>query len=261
MKLVQGQTLAELLKARSHPSQDLARFLTIFEQIAQTVAYAHRQKKVIHRDLKPSNVMVGAIRRGAGHGLGTGQGAECPWTQRARDHAMSQPRASGQSTGGGYSRWRGLGYVAYMPPEQALGRNVLVDCPRRRLRARLDTLRGAHRTTCFVGRSSDEVSRKAAAGDISDALARLGASGADPALVALATEAFRRPGPAPCDAGEVARRMFRLRIGRARTLKAAELARVEAQARAEEETSEGCWPTSCGRSSSPRRPRSGSEGD
>src|SRR6516162_7914304 len=60
MKLVKGQTLARLLAERKKPSDDLPRFLGIFEQVAQTVAYAHA-RGVIHRDLKPSNIMVGSF--------------------------------------------------------------------------------------------------------------------------------------------------------------------------------------------------------
>jgi hypothetical protein len=60
MKLVQGRTLAALLAERADPTKDLPRFLSIFEQICQTLAYAHAQG-VIHRDLKPANVMVGAF--------------------------------------------------------------------------------------------------------------------------------------------------------------------------------------------------------
>src|SRR5215471_4975278 len=60
MKLVKGVTLAQLLKERSSPAQDRPRFLKVFEQVCQTVAYAHA-KGVIHRDLKPANVMVGAF--------------------------------------------------------------------------------------------------------------------------------------------------------------------------------------------------------
>ncbi len=41
MKLVKGHTLAQLLEARDGPGEDLPRFLSIFEAIAQTVAYAH----------------------------------------------------------------------------------------------------------------------------------------------------------------------------------------------------------------------------
>jgi serine/threonine-protein kinase len=41
MKLVQGQTLADLLTARASPASELPRFITIFRQVCQTVAYAH----------------------------------------------------------------------------------------------------------------------------------------------------------------------------------------------------------------------------
>src|SRR5262249_56280779 len=60
MKLVQGRTLAELLRARSSPGDDLPRLLSIFESVCQTMAYAHA-RGVIHRDLKPANVMVGSF--------------------------------------------------------------------------------------------------------------------------------------------------------------------------------------------------------
>src|SRR6185436_4237219 len=60
MKLVKGKTLAALLGERESPSSERRRFLSIFEQVCQTVAYAH-SRGVIHRDLKPSNVMVGAF--------------------------------------------------------------------------------------------------------------------------------------------------------------------------------------------------------
>src|SRR5207253_1520916 len=56
--LIQGRTLADLLASRPTPATELPRFVQVFEQIAQTIGYAH-SRAVIHRDLKPSNVMVG----------------------------------------------------------------------------------------------------------------------------------------------------------------------------------------------------------
>jgi len=60
MRRVHGPTLAALLENRPDPRHDLPRFLGFFEQVCQTLAYAHEQR-VIHRDLKPGNVMVGAF--------------------------------------------------------------------------------------------------------------------------------------------------------------------------------------------------------
>src|SRR5262245_20508756 len=60
MKLVKGQHLAKLLGERSDPAQERPRFLGIFLQVCQALAYAHA-RGVIHRDLKPRNVMVGAF--------------------------------------------------------------------------------------------------------------------------------------------------------------------------------------------------------
>ena len=58
MKLVKGHTLAELLEDAGTRPMSFPRFLSIFEAVCQTMAYAHA-RGVIHRDLKPSNVMVG----------------------------------------------------------------------------------------------------------------------------------------------------------------------------------------------------------
>lgn len=60
MKLIEGATLTERLRKRPDVNHDLPWFLKVFEQVAQTVAYAH-SRGVLHRDLKPHNVMNGAF--------------------------------------------------------------------------------------------------------------------------------------------------------------------------------------------------------
>jgi hypothetical protein len=60
MKLVKGETLSRLLASRADLAAERGRFIGIFEQVCQTMAYAH-SRGVIHRDLKPANIMVGAF--------------------------------------------------------------------------------------------------------------------------------------------------------------------------------------------------------
>jgi serine/threonine protein kinase len=64
MKLVHGQTLAELLAARATPAEELPRWVGVFEQVCAAVAFAHA-RDLIHRDLKPSNVMLGEFGEGS----------------------------------------------------------------------------------------------------------------------------------------------------------------------------------------------------
>ena len=91
-----------------------------------------------------------------------------------------------------------LGTPAYMPPEQANGDIANLD-------RRADVF-GLGAILCeiltgkppYVGRSSEEVRRKAANGDLADATARLDGCGADPELIALtkkclSPEAIDRP--------------------------------------------------------------------
>jgi serine/threonine-protein kinase len=238
MKLVQGDTLASSLASRPDPGDGLPRFLSIFESIAQTVAYAHA-RGVIHRDLKPSNIMVGAFGEvqvmdwGLAKVLPRGgmtddaEAGTIPREERAITTARSGSADSDLSKAGSI-----LGTPSYMAPEQARGEIDRVD-------ERADVF-ALGSILCeiltgqpaFTGGSSGEIQRKAAAGDLADALARLGASGADAELIAMARDCLARaPEDRPRAAGAVSARVTAYLAGVQERLRRAELERVEERAR------------------------------
>jgi tetratricopeptide (TPR) repeat protein len=240
MKLVKGRTLADLLAARSGPADDLPRFLGIFEQVCQTMSYAHA-RGVIHRDLKPSNVMVGAFGEvqvmdwGLAKVLESGGVADDERTVKRRDESAVQTTRSGSGADASQAG-SVLGTPSYMPPEQARGEITWLD-------ERGDVF-GLGAILCeiltgdppYVGRSIGEVQRKAARAELDDAMARLDACGAEPELSGLARLCLAaEPRHRPREAGEVALAMGTYLNGVQQRLRQAELARVKATSRAEEE--------------------------
>jgi serine/threonine-protein kinase len=246
MKLVKGHTLAALLGERADPAADRPRFLGIALQVAQTLAYAHA-KGVIHRDLKPANVMVGAFGEvqvmdwGLAKVLAEGGVADEERAGRAQ-HApgdvttIRTARSSGSRVGTDTEAGSLLGTPAYMPPEQANGDVANLD-------RRADVF-GLGSILCevltgqppYVGRSSEEVRRKAANGDLANATARLDDCGADTELIAL-TKACLSPEAVdrPRDAKAVAEGLTAYLDGVQERLHQAELAEAEAKAKAMEE--------------------------
>src|SRR5271169_247334 len=113
MEFVAGRTLSAFLKERA---PEVSEAVDIARQIADALAAAHA-RGVVHRDIKPGNVMVDA----RGHvkvldfGLAAfrpvpGDGSET-WSPIGADPTHSAPGSM-------------VGTVAYMSPEQALGRDV-----------------------------------------------------------------------------------------------------------------------------------------
>jgi eukaryotic-like serine/threonine-protein kinase len=240
MKLVKGQTLGELLAERKSPADDLPRFLNIFHQVCQTMAYAHA-RDVIHRDLKPSNVMVGSF--GEVQVMDWGLAKVLP-RGGVVDDAGPRPAPAHQTviaarigTDSDLSQAGSvMGTPAYMAPEQARGEIDSVD-------ERADVF-ALGSILCeiltgrpaFVGRTAGELHRKAALGDLADAIARLEESPVDSELAELACDCLAREADdRPRDAGLVAQRMTTYRAQVENKLRAAEIACATEEARAEEE--------------------------
>jgi len=240
MKLVKGRTLSALLAGRQSPAHDLPRFLSIFEAVCQTVAYAHA-RAVIHRDLKPTNVMVGSFGEvqvmdwGLAKVLKEGGVADEPPVQPAPELSVIATVRSGSDVDDSHAG-SVLGTPAYMAPEQAAGEVERVE-------RRADVF-GLGSILCelltgqpaYTGRSSMEILRKAMRGDTADALARLESCGAEAELIALVKDCLAaEPEDRPRDAGLVADRITAYVAGVQARVQAAERERAVAVARAIEE--------------------------
>jgi serine/threonine-protein kinase len=242
MKLVQGRTLAELLAERSMPSHDLPRFLGVFQQLCQAVAYAH-SRGVIHRDLKPSNVMVGEFGEVQVMDWGLAKVLASRGRQPPEEAAAAgvirtvRTESADQSQSGTV-----VGTPAYMAPEQARGEVEKQD-------ARSDVF-GLGAVLCeiltgappYIGRDALAVQIQAAKSDTAEAVARLERCGADAELVRLA-RACLAPDAAdrPADAVAVAQAVTAHRRSVEERLRQAELARVAAQEKALRERQRRRW--------------------
>jgi len=217
---------------------DLPRFLSIFEAVCQTVAYAHA-RGVIHRDLKPSNVMVGAFGEvqvmdwGLAKVLPRGDAADRTPQDSHEIDVMTIRSGSGTDASRAGSI---LGTPSYMAPEQARGELEQVD-------ERADVF-GLGAILCeiltgkppFVGRDRDEIRGRAECGDLAEALQRLQNSAADTELITLCFDCLAtEPTARPRNAGEVAHRITAHLAGVQDRLRQADLARVQAETRMAEE--------------------------
>jgi serine/threonine-protein kinase len=215
----------------------LPRLLAVVEKVCQAMAFAHI-KGIIHRDLKPSNVMVGEFGEvqvmdwGLAKQLSRAE-PETPPGEATEDveTVARVEEAEGLSRAGA-----ALGTPAYMPPEQAAGDWDIVD--ERADVFALGAILCEVLTGCppYHGGNREDRLRRARRGDVAEALGRLERCGADGALTALCREclAAEREGR-PGHAGMVATRLAAYQAEVQEQLRQAELQRVAAEVRAEEE--------------------------
>ena len=254
MKLVEGKTLDKILQERKSDRSDLPALIGIFEQISQTVAYAHSQD-VIHRDLKPQNVMVGEFGEVQVMDWGMGKRLSDNQTQSAgkaiptaikpnsnsetlmssndssyADRRFADPLISLTQTG------EVFGTPAYMAPEQARGD---IDS----LGPQSDVFGlGAILFSILTGSrlyddlAADEILLKAAAGDLKSSVNRLNSSESDSELVQLCKNCLEpNVKDRPTDGAVVAQRVTEYQDSVQRRLQQAELDQQAAEVRASEE--------------------------
>ncbi len=191
MQLVDGQSLAAALRDRQDFREDRARWLGVFKQICQTIAYAH-QRGVIHRDLKPANVMLGAFGEVQVMDWGLAKVLDMPRDQDLQSGAVVQtPIIPAVSEVFHTAQGSVMGTVAYMAPEQAQGEIDQLD-------ERVDVF-GLGAILCeiltgsppYVGEFGTELLQAAKLGQIEPCLERLAACECDPALVEITTDCLK----------------------------------------------------------------------
>ncbi len=242
MKLVKGRTLAALFRERKSPEDDRHRFLGIFEQVCQTIAYAHA-RKVVHRDLKPANIMVGAFGEvqvvdwGLAKVLREGGVEDERLAKRELPDVsiIETVRSSGSSTADSESMVGSImGTPSYMSPEQAQGEIERLD-------ERTDVFSlGALLTEILTGKPpyTGEQGRpieEAARARQEPARKRLEACGAEPELIELALSCLSaaRSGR-PANAGELSNRMHDFLANREQRAREAQLEAAESKIRVEQ---------------------------
>ncbi|MBK8254811.1 MAG: protein kinase [Polyangiaceae bacterium] len=114
MKLVEGETLASLIRATPPADPDgrtLQRLLSIIVKVCDAIDFAH-SRNVLHLDLKPSNIMVGS--HGQVYVMDWGIAVEC----KRNSSGFLTPVAARRGV---------RGTMAYMPPEQLSTNLAVID--------------------------------------------------------------------------------------------------------------------------------------
>ncbi|QJW95457.1 tetratricopeptide repeat protein [Frigoriglobus tundricola] len=190
LNLITGRTLDGLLAERPDPTHDRDRFMMVFEQVCQALAYAHAHR-IVHNDLRASNVLVGSF--GEVQIMDWGRAKVLESGTRQRSGPVTVPPKSN-------------GSAARPAPEPARGGPS---------DARADVFGlGALLAVILTGEPVFASQTEAARGQLAACFARLDRCGAEPEWVALCKRCLApKAADRPADAGAVARSVVAYRTG------------------------------------------------
>jgi len=193
MKLISGQSLANMLANTPAMLQDRSQLLKIFERVCQSLAYSHSQR-ILHLDIKPSNIMIGTF--GEVHLMDWGLAREC----KQLDGNCSASSGKPYELSAGETEENEVGGTpAYMSPEQARGEPVNASADVFGLGALLcEILTGS---PPFHGSNLKRIHAKAMGGKLEDAFRFLDKCNRDVRLVNLAKKCLA---PRPSDRPQTA---------------------------------------------------------
>jgi serine/threonine-protein kinase len=199
MKLVSGVSLSSTLADSTSRQLDRLRLLKCFEQICQTVSYAHSQG-ILHLDIKPANIMIADF----GEVLLMDWGQAKWWKPSHYANALLENDSGFQTSQEGFQIPVGSGGTpAYMAPEQACGKVVSPASDIFSLGALLcEILIGR---PAYRGSNPKHLLMSAKQGNTTEALTELESSGCDSQLVSIAQQCLaKKPADRPEDAQVVA---------------------------------------------------------
>lgn len=249
MKLIEGETLDEILKGRESAEQRFEQCIEVFEQVAHALAYAH-SRGVIHRDLKPQNIMVGRFAEVQVMDWGMAKQLDArvtesplvsiPFWNDVAQVAEDVPADDQENTLDYGDRDTPLandltrvgdvvGTPSYMAPEQARGDIDAIDSRTDvfGLGAILYEILTLERP--WGGGLATDVLARCAKADLSDAFMRLEALADHSELVSLCRKCLSpSPENRPQDAGEVAQAVSDYSASLRKRLQQAEIARSQA---------------------------------